>query len=189
MTERIPLDDLTSDQLDQLYADLEHYEEHVVGDLNEKNISLARRAGLAEAALDRVRAALASFDGRGVLSIGHVNLDIPTAGEVLDAVRAALDEPPGTYARMVNRPLSDAETAAIQARLDAGTAPTRRVRPRPLVPCPACRRADQAGLAPIEQHDDCAKEQSAPPAAHDAGPGVADCAAADRNWDVERHGE
>ncbi|MGW1533905.1 hypothetical protein [Streptomyces aureus] len=27
------------------------------------------------------------------------------------------------------------------------------------VPCPACRRADQAGLAASEQHDDCAKEQ------------------------------
>jgi len=27
------------------------------------------------------------------------------------------------------------------------------------VPCPACQRADQAGLAPGEQHDDCAKEQ------------------------------
>jgi hypothetical protein len=26
-------------------------------------------------------------------------------------------------------------------------------------PCPACRRADQAGLAPTEQHRDCAKEQ------------------------------
>ncbi|KAB1979245.1 hypothetical protein [Streptomyces triticiradicis] len=29
----------------------------------------------------------------------------------------------------------------------------------PWVPCPACRRADQAGLAASEQHDDCAKEQ------------------------------
>jgi hypothetical protein len=29
----------------------------------------------------------------------------------------------------------------------------------PAGPCPACRRADQAGLAPTEQHDDCAKEQ------------------------------
>jgi hypothetical protein len=26
-------------------------------------------------------------------------------------------------------------------------------------PCPACRRADQAGLAPTEQHPTCAKEQ------------------------------
>lgn len=31
--------------------------------------------------------------------------------------------------------------------------------PAPPVPCPACRRADQAGLAPDEQHDDCTKEQ------------------------------
>lgn len=52
-------------------------------------------------------------------------------------------------------------------------------------PCPACRRADQAGLAPTEQHDDCAQQQPA----HDAGPDVAECAAADRNWDVQKAGE
>ncbi|MFF4536580.1 hypothetical protein [Streptomyces aureus] len=35
-------------------------------------------------------------------------------------------------------------------------------RPRgatPTVPCPACRRADQAGLAASELHHDCAKGQ------------------------------
>ncbi|MFE2297952.1 hypothetical protein ACFXAW_07125 [Streptomyces sp. NPDC059445] len=89
------------------------------------------------------------------------------------------------HARMVNRPLSPAETAAIQARLGAGTTPIRRVRPRLLVPCPACRRADQAGLAPTELHPECAQQQPA----HDTGPDVAECAAADRNWDLERHGE
>jgi len=29
----------------------------------------------------------------------------------------------------------------------------------------------------------------AAPEPHDAGPDVAECAAADRNWDLERHGE
>jgi hypothetical protein len=47
----------------------------------------------AEQALAAVREALASFNDRGVLRVGHTNLDIPTAGEVIDAVRAALDQP------------------------------------------------------------------------------------------------
>lgn len=47
----------------------------------------------AEARLAAVEEALASFDGRGVLAIGATNFDIPTAGEVLDAVRTALTEP------------------------------------------------------------------------------------------------
>lgn len=47
----------------------------------------------AEAAIARVQAALASFDGRGVITPDSGNLDIPTAGEVLDAVRTALTEP------------------------------------------------------------------------------------------------
>lgn len=55
MTERIPLDDLTSDQLDQLHDDLDRYEE-VVGELNAANTGLARQAGRAEAAITQVRA-------------------------------------------------------------------------------------------------------------------------------------
>ncbi|MFJ3923046.1 hypothetical protein [Streptomyces sp. NPDC090022] len=49
------------------------------------------RRQAAEAALDRVTAAVASFNGRGVL--GDPNCwPIPTAGEVLQAVRAALND-------------------------------------------------------------------------------------------------
>lgn len=47
----------------------------------------------AKAVIARVHAALASFDDRGVMRIGGGNLDIPTAGEVLDTVRTALAEP------------------------------------------------------------------------------------------------
>lgn len=47
----------------------------------------------AEQRVARVHAALASFDGRGVLAIGAMNFDIPTASEVRAAVRAALEEP------------------------------------------------------------------------------------------------
>lgn len=43
------------------------------------------------AQLARVREAVASFDGRGVIAPGHVNFDVPTVGEVLDKVREALD--------------------------------------------------------------------------------------------------
>lgn len=47
----------------------------------------------AEQRVARVHAALATFEGRGVLAIGATNFDIPTAGEVIAAVRTALDEP------------------------------------------------------------------------------------------------
>ncbi|MFE7972980.1 hypothetical protein [Streptomyces shenzhenensis] len=47
----------------------------------------------AEQRLTRVRDALDQFNDRGVIRPGHTNLDIPTASEVIDAVRAALDEP------------------------------------------------------------------------------------------------
>jgi hypothetical protein len=36
---------------------------------------------------------------------------------------------------------------------DDGTIPTR------TVPCPACQRADQAGLAADEQHPDCRTQE------------------------------
>ncbi|MFD8234031.1 hypothetical protein ACFV20_19385 [Streptomyces sp. NPDC059696] len=55
MTDRIPLDHLTSDQYDELCADLDRYEE-LQGDMNERAIDLTRRAELAEAAVARVRA-------------------------------------------------------------------------------------------------------------------------------------
>jgi len=34
-----------------------------------------------------------------------------------------------------------------------------------------------------------ALQPAAPAPSHDSGPDVAECAAADRNWDIERHGE
>lgn len=77
----------------------------------------------AEQRLSRIRDALALFNGRGVIREGHANFDVPTAGEVIAAVRAELDRP-----------------------------------------------------------------QEQPPA-HDDGPSVAECAAADRNWDVQKEGE
>lgn len=50
----------------------------------------------AEQRLAAIRDALAAFNGRGVISVGHANFDIPTAGEVIAAVRQALEQPTGT---------------------------------------------------------------------------------------------
>ncbi len=67
-----------------------------IGEMIAQTHELRDQLRATEAVVGRVRAALASFDGRGVLAIGHVNLDVPTAGEVLTAVRAALNgEQPG----------------------------------------------------------------------------------------------
>lgn len=62
--------------------------------LMQAHTALAEQAGRDQATLARVRAALASFDDRGVMRIGGGNLDIPTAGEVLTAVRTALNAQP-----------------------------------------------------------------------------------------------
>jgi endogenous inhibitor of DNA gyrase (YacG/DUF329 family) len=54
-----------------------------------------------------------------------------------------------------------AATQATEAAtwLMAGTRDLSIPEQQPTRPCPACRRADQAGLAPTEQHPTCAKEQ------------------------------
>lgn len=61
---RIRLDDLTSDDLDELYDDLDRYAE-IVGELNEANTELAQRAGRAEIALADVREYAATTDHDG----------------------------------------------------------------------------------------------------------------------------
>ena len=55
---RTHLDDLTSDQLDHLYDDLDRYAE-VLGEMNENAIDLERRADQAEAEVERLRADIA----------------------------------------------------------------------------------------------------------------------------------
>lgn len=54
MTDRHSVDTITSDVLDQLYADRDRADE-VIGELNESNTGLARQAARAEAALTRIR--------------------------------------------------------------------------------------------------------------------------------------
>lgn len=121
MTDRHTVDTITSDALDELYADLARYEE-IQGDMNERAVDLTRQLASAEAAIARVRAALASFDRRGVLAIGHTNLDIPTAGEVRAAVRAALDgEPAAPICELPHQTIAE-EDACEQQRLAAEAA-------------------------------------------------------------------
>ncbi|MFF2852631.1 hypothetical protein ACFVT5_41020 [Streptomyces sp. NPDC058001] len=79
MTDRHTADTITSDALDKLYERVEFYE-----------AALNRMRDRAEVTVVRVHKALASFEGRGVITPEHVNLDIPTASEVIAAVRAAL---------------------------------------------------------------------------------------------------
>ena len=92
-----------------LRKEQDEYEENVVGDLNETVIGLSRQAARAEATIARVHAALATFDGRGVIRIGGGNFDIPTAGEVLDAVRAALEEPEESPRTTVDNPATSSD--------------------------------------------------------------------------------
>lgn len=53
MSDRLSIDQITSDQLDELYDDLDRYEE-VQGEMNERAIDLTRRAARAEAVLARI---------------------------------------------------------------------------------------------------------------------------------------
>jgi hypothetical protein len=171
MTDRIPLDDMTSDQLDALYDQLDEARdgERELGTSVTYWVTLATRHQLwgqrrwtawksarvrarnADATLTRVRAL--RDDLRGITGARYI-------ADMLDNIlNSAADERPGVYARMVNRPLSDSTVAAIRARLESGTTPTRRVRCRPPVPCPACARAGQAGLAPTELHPECRNQE------------------------------
>lgn len=137
MTSRHTVDSITSDQLDQLYDQLAALRQVARGycphcgrgdaaptatDWEQQK----QRADQAEATTARVRDALASFDGRGVLAPGAVNLDIPTAGEVLNAVRAALDAPassetgfvPATSQHFADMPRTDADPLVIEPYRD-----------------------------------------------------------------------
>ncbi|MGW7001352.1 hypothetical protein ACWGCW_00645 [Streptomyces sp. NPDC054933] len=69
----------------ELESDLEHYEETVVGDLNEKNIALARQAARAEATIARVRALAA--DMRTWCSPHGISVDY--ADRIVEALNAA----------------------------------------------------------------------------------------------------
>jgi hypothetical protein len=139
MTDRIPLDDMTSDQLDHLYNDLA-WAEAEAASADASASSHADRANTAEATLARVHA------------------------YAVHAIDAGDTGPGPTLGRLLLQ-LLDGDTAATEATrpatwLTVGTHDLSTPTPdRPPGPCPACRRADQAGLAPDEQHDDCTKEQ------------------------------
>ncbi|MEV6014704.1 hypothetical protein [Streptomyces sp. NPDC051997] len=153
MTERRTADTINDDELDQLYADLDHYEEHVVGDLNEKNISLARRAAAAETTLREV---LALFTPLATMRATGAVLSY-SADEVIDPYRMTrwLAVLGPEQHQVTVRPVDPEEERAATERA-RHIAEDHPAKPGP---CPACRRADQAGLAPAEQHRDCVKEQ------------------------------
>jgi hypothetical protein len=162
MTDRIPLDDMTSDQLDQLYYRLDQARDAV---------ALHRQGLLTTAELYAVIEADAA--------------PVPPAPEpdpavAQEAIRQMDADPHGLEAGMIVKAYRDhgaekwvfrcwgTDTCDGALSLDhysqqsAERARDRHVaeqHPAEPVPCPACRRADQAGLAPGELHHDCAKEQ------------------------------
>jgi hypothetical protein len=115
----IALDDLTDDDLDELY----------------------KRRDMAEATLARVHAYAVHAIDAGDTGPG------PTLGrlllQLLDGDQAATEATrPATWLTVETRDLST---------------PTP---DHPPAPCPACRRADQAGLAPAEQHNGCVNQET-----------------------------
>jgi hypothetical protein len=226
MTDRIPLDDMTSDQLDQLYAELDALRQvargycpacgrgdaaPTVADWEQQKT----RADQAEADLDRARAeanawaeaesadvAAGSYAGR-VEELQNTLDRVRALGErwrytgdrkhtALPELLSALDgpapAPPGPVATEAARPatwllagtrdlsiptqhqftvrpvdpeLERAATArAVQAAQDHEHATAQLTTlGAPPVPCPACARAGQAGLADNEQHPECRNQE------------------------------
>ncbi|MFD6968347.1 hypothetical protein [Streptomyces sp. NPDC059949] len=99
---RHSVDTITDNDLDQLYADAERADE-VIGELNEANIALARRAGRVEAVLADVRGHLRyllNYDGPGHCHLvpGRWDKDGSPCDHCarLAAARLALDTPERT---------------------------------------------------------------------------------------------
>lgn len=82
----------------------------------------------------------------------HAEAALARVRKACDSVRAADQGHNPAVDWVVMRVLE-----AVDARLVSGGLPP--VPPGPAVPCPACARADQAGLAPAEQHPTCASKE------------------------------
>ncbi|MET9813192.1 hypothetical protein [Streptomyces sp. NPDC006355] len=155
MSTRIRLDDLTSDQLDELYA---------------TNQRLNRRAQRLESELAAYRRAVTQWEisERGTY-IPHSSLRAigkASGVDILGSVRhlkhfQRAEQAEAAIARVRNLHHQDGDHCAI-CTTDFGrlNAPW---------PCDTIRALDQP--------------------AHNAGPSVAECAQADRNWDVQKAGE
>jgi hypothetical protein len=141
MTDRHTADTINSDALDQLYADLARYEE-VVGELNEANTGLARKAARAEAALARVRTLAALWAKR--------TDQLKRGAELL---QAALDhDAPGAAATEATEPVR-------QVDADPDDPPVQCWHTEPGTPCDwdVCKQPERLaagdyGTDPREQH-------------------------------------
>ncbi|MER5875505.1 hypothetical protein ABT119_06190 [Streptomyces sp. NPDC001910] len=105
------------------------------------------RADQAEAALTRVRAALHIADDEGLV-VDRYRTD---RGGIAWCFRCWGTDTCDGWLSLDHFSQQSAERARDRHVAEA--------HPPTPVACPACRRADQAGLAPAELHDDCAKEQ------------------------------
>lgn len=153
--------------------------------------------------LTRVRKAVASFDGCGVIAVGHVNFDIPTAGEVLDKIREALEGPtgngtagfvPATPKHFADMPRSDADPLVIEPYRNDQNQPRWAFRCWGTDACDGWLSLELSSerWAEVVRERHIAEahpEMAATEATRDTGPSVRECAAADRAWDAEREGE
>lgn len=161
MTDRKTLDQMNSDDLDELYNDLDRYEE-VQGEMNERAIDLTRHAARAEAAIARVRAVVHVADDEDVTDWqrGFRACSVVTL--------AALDEPaPGPAATQA----TDGCTSACD-----GVTGIRGL-------------LEHVGIDTTGRDITVAERTVDAAPAHNAGPSVAEAAANDRLWPLQKHGE
>jgi hypothetical protein len=171
MTHRHTADSITDDDLDQLYADLDRAraEANAWGEAESADVAAGSYAGRVEelqTVIDRVRALIDEHPVAVDTALLHEALDeqpAPAAAEATE-LRTALTEvlaclyaitrvgDPTPIGWQTLNPIRPAVYDRWQAALQPPT-------PAPPVPCPACTRAEQAGLAPDEQHPTCRTQE------------------------------
>jgi wobble nucleotide-excising tRNase len=124
--ERISLDDLTSDQLDALYDDLDRYEE-VQGEMNERAVDLVRRVAGLEQQVEEQIAAKVSVAGQW----GNALADKAAAEKRVAELEAEAVE------HLAAHEQETANTAAEIDRARAAEAVVARVRALVAGPCPS----------------------------------------------------
>jgi hypothetical protein len=171
MTDRPTAATITDADLAQLYADLAHAQAEAArwGEAESADVAAGSYAGRVEelqAVIDRVRALVDEYPVAVDIALLHEALDeqpAPAATEATE-LRAALTEvlaclypitrvgDPTPIGWQTLNPIRPAVYDRWQAALQPPT-------PAPPVPCPACTRAEQAGLAPDEQHPTCRTQE------------------------------
>jgi hypothetical protein len=181
MTDRHTADSINDDDLDQLYADLARAQAEAArwGEAESADVAAGSYAGRVEelqATIDRLRT-LATEDGELAIYISRERIlaiidGTPTGPAATGVARPTTWLTAGTRdlsipeqhqftVRPVDPELERAATArAVQAAQDHEHATAQLATlAAPPVPCPACARAGQAGVADNELHDACRDQE------------------------------